>query len=102
MTSKWKNNHERSMIIFSLVYRLEPTFFFFPSFHLEPDQTGWNKGPHPILPGVASSSTGSMLGLHSAGPHASFFYTLALQYLSSGFRVQRRHACEQIEVKSTL
>lgn len=66
---------------------------------------GWNKGPHLILHGSAQSTTGSTLELNLAGPHASLFYTLALQYPSwsrfSGFRIQRRDTCGQIEVKST-
>lgn len=35
-------------INFSLVYHLEATLL--SSFHLEPDQFNWNKGPYLILP----------------------------------------------------
>lgn len=62
---------------FSLVYHLEPAFL---SFHLEPDQMGWNKGPHLLLPGVAQSAAGSMVELNSAGPYVAFVYTHSPQY----------------------
>lgn len=40
---------------------------------------GWKKGPH-LLPGVAQSAAGSMVGLNSAGPRAAFVRTHAPQY----------------------